>query len=144
MNKYSKKIQKALITYDIELVEIMSGVASLSWGLWLLNPIFNTFVSAPTFNTMSSIAPEWLWGFAMFVIGIIQIESVLSHSLRRRKLSSIILATMWIFITSVFAHANISSTGVVIYGTFAIFTVWSYLRLSQRVEIKSRYKNKET
>lgn len=139
MKYLPRKIVKAMITYEIELVEIMSGIAAFSWGLWLINPAFNSFASTKTFDTMAMLAPEWMWGIAMMLIGFFQVESVLSHRLSRRKTTSIILSTMWIFITALFAYANVASTATVIYGTFAFFTIWSYLRLSQRVEIVSKF-----
>lgn len=133
------QLKHALITYEIELVEIMSGFAALCWGIWLVNPAFNTFATSTTFDNMAMLAPEWLWGMCMLAIGIAQVESVISHTLKRRKMSSLILSIMWMFITTIFLYSNIASTAGVIYGTFAFFTAWSYLRLSQRVEIKSKF-----
>lgn len=134
-----KKLKDVLVTYDIELVEVMSGFAALTWGLWLLNPIADTFVSSRTFSTMALIAPEELWGIAMVIVGFLQVYSVVVHKLNLRKQSSIVLSIMWLFITAVFAHANHVNTAVAIYGVFTAFTTWSYLRLSQRVEIKSKF-----
>lgn len=134
-----QKLKHALISYEIELVEIMSGIAAVCWGLWLINPLFVTFDSSQTFYAMAMLAPEWMWGWAMLVIGFFQVESVITHSLSRRKKTSLILSIMWIFITAIFAYANVRSTAIAIYGTFAFFTVWSYLRLSQRVEITSKF-----
>lgn len=142
MKYFIKQLKKALITYEIEMVEIMSGVAAVSWGLWLFNPVVDSFTSTPTFNTMAMLAPEMVWGTAMMIVGFFQIESVISHNLARRKVTSMALSVMWIFITALFAIANIASTAVVIYATFAGFTIWSYLRLSQRVEIKSKFSHK--
>lgn len=134
-----QKLKHVLITYEIELVEIMSGFAALCWGIWLINPLLNTFITSDTFDTMAMIAPEWLWGLSMVTIGFAQVESVISHKLARRKISSLILSVMWMFITTIFLYSNIASTAGIIYGTFAFFTAWSYLRLSQRVEIKSKF-----
>lgn len=139
MKSMYHKLIKSLITYEVEMVEIMSGVASFLWGIWLLNPVFDSFYSTPTFDTMAQIAPEWVWGAVMCIIGFAQIESTVLHRLNARKVTSITLATMWIFITTLFAYSNIASTATVIYATFAGFTIWSYLRLSQRVEIKSKF-----
>ena len=128
-----------MVRYDIELVELMSGFAALAWGLWLLNPATDSFLSTPTFDTMKVLAPEEVWGVVMVIVGFFQVYGVVSHRLSVRKHSSIALSIMWLFITAVFAHSNLASTAVVIYAVFTAFTVWSYLRLSQRVEITSKY-----
>lgn len=137
-----KKILTVLTTYEIELVEFMSGFAALMWGLWLLNPALQTFSMSASFSSMAMLASENVWGFGMIMIGAAQIEAIISYDLDRRKHSSLILSTLWIFITAMLAHANVASTGVAIYGTFAAFTTWSYLRLSQRVEIISKFSEK--
>lgn len=142
MKTFTKRFKDALITYEIELVEIMSGIAAIAWGVWLINPTLHTFQSSDTFATMRLIAPEWIWGVVMILVGFLQVESVLSHKISRRKHTSFMLAVMWIFITALFAHANIASTGIAIYGVFATATVWGYLRLSQRVELTSRFSDK--
>lgn len=142
MSNFIKKLKHAMVTYEIEMVEIMSGIAALCWGLWLANPTLNSFTSSDTFDTMAMIAPEAIWGSAMILVGFFQVESVLSHQIPRRKVTSFLLSIMWLFITILFGVANLASTAVVIYGTFAGFTIWSYLRLSQRVEIKSKFSKK--
>lgn len=139
MKNVYAKLKHALVTYEIELVEIMSGIAAVSWGVWLINPALDTFITSYTFYTMAAVAPEWLWGTCMIVIGVAQVESVISHKLVRRKVSSLMLSIMWMFISAVFLYANVASTAGVIYSVFAFFTAWSYLRLSQRVEIRSRF-----
>lgn len=135
------QFKHTMTTYDIELVEVMSGIAALAWGLWLLIPPLDSFASSPTYNTMAMIAPEWLWGLAMSFFGSFQVQAAISHTLRSRKIAAITSSVMWLFITTMLAIGNLASTATVIYGVFTVFTVWSYLRISQRVEIRSKYQN---
>ena len=130
---------ETLTTYDIELVEIMSGVAGVAWGIWLLNPHFKTFHGSHGYVAMSSIAPEGYWGGLMLVVGILLLMGVVTHNIAMRKKTSLFLGILWLFIATMIGISNIKSTGVPIYGVFAGFTLWSYLRLSQRVEIKSKF-----
>jgi hypothetical protein len=139
MIQIHKKLRHALITYEIELVEIMSGIAALSWGIWLLIPSLDSFQSGRTFEAMAMVAPEWLWGTSMMGVGFFAIQSVLAHNIRLRKMTSLTLSIMWMFITAIFAYSNLASTAAVTYGVFTFFTAWSYLRLSQRVELTSKF-----
>lgn len=135
-------MKKALITYDIELVEIMSGIAAVAWGFWLLNPAFNTFDGSLGYVAMASIAPEYVWSVIMLFVGVMQVYAVVAHKLSYRKRASLALSMMWVFITTMIAISHLASTGVAIYGVFSCFTIWSYLRLSQRVEITSKFSKK--
>ena len=142
MKTIMQKIKKTLITYDIELVEVMSGVAGIAWGAWLLIPMLNTFDLIQSYMAMNMIASEEVWGVAMVWLGFYQVYAVVSHRLAARKRSSLAASLVWLFITSMIAISNLASTGVAVYAVFTFFTMWSYLRLSQRVEITSKFSHK--
>lgn len=137
-----KTLKKAMTTYEIELVEIMSGVAAICWGLWLINPHFATFVGSKGYAAMAVVAPESAWAVLMLVVGYVQVWSVVAHKMKWRKKSSLTLGLLWLFIATMIGISRLASTGVAIYGVFAFFTLWSYLRLSQRVEITSKFNKK--
>ncbi len=40
------------------------------WGLWVANPYWDTFSKAGIYEKLKDLAPEWVWGLAVLVIGI--------------------------------------------------------------------------
>lgn len=52
---------------------VLLGTLTLVWGLWVLNPIVDTFTRAAIYTKALTFAPEWAWGawsvaFGLFVI----------------------------------------------------------------------------
>ena len=40
------------------------GIYTILWGLWVANPFWDVFSTAPLYSQLSSIAPEVFWGTA--------------------------------------------------------------------------------
>ncbi len=113
--------------YSPKPIEFMSAVAMTLWGLWLLLP-WDTF-STPAYAFMSNIAPEAVWGLAMFFIGIVQFGYVIYGTLAHRRVSMKLASLVWIFIAVNFSIARIESTAVPIYTVFAIAAYWASTKL---------------
>lgn len=124
-----QRLRALLVDYDFEFSELLNGLAATLWGLWLLLP-WNTFGRTATFAAMRDTGvPEWLWGTVIFTLGIIQIAGLVAGWWRWRRRSALILCGVWAFIAVMFAQANISSTGTVIYPLFSLSAMWAYLRM---------------
>lgn len=108
-------------------IEFMSGLAMALWGLWLLIP-WVTF-STPAYAFMYNLAPEWIWGAAMLVLGATQLSYVLLGNIQHRKWSMQIATLVWLFIAVNFAIARIESTAVPIYSVFSLLCYWASTKL---------------
>lgn len=109
-------------------VEGLSATYALMWGMWLANPLLDTFGGSPTYHSMSFFASEIVWGGWLFGLG-----AIILYFIARRKLHLIAfpLATLsatWIFIAIMLARANLSSTGLVSYGTLALYSCLALMR----------------
>ena len=81
---------------------MQNGLSGLLTGTWLLLPI-NTFASTPSYQLLADIAPEWVWGLLFLIFGITQLTSVSLDQVRMRRISSALLALLFIiYISGVF------------------------------------------
>ena len=124
-------IKHFFVSYDIEYIEMMSGMLALFWGIILLLP-FDTFSSTPSYFAMQTIAPEIAWGLAVAIGGMAQMISVLFLSNYARKLTAGISIFIWWFVAGMFIVSNSISTAVPVYSIIALSSSWSFIRLLQR------------
>ena len=83
-------------------IEIQNGLSGLLTGTWLLLHV-NTFASTPSYQLLADIAPEWVWGLLFLIFGITQLTSVSLDQVRMRRISSALLALLFIiYISGVF------------------------------------------
>jgi hypothetical protein len=78
MNNLRKRLRYVFMDMDSVQLALISGMAFLMWGLVLVMP-YDTFVTAETFDTMASLADEWIWGMAFMLLGALQVSSVFMY-----------------------------------------------------------------
>ncbi len=96
-----------------------SALIKIVWGFVFLLPA-STFNSTRTYDAMSSIASENVWGTALCMIGILHLASIFSFQLLARIIMQIISIAVWLFMSTMFAIGNPVGAGVWIYGIAAI------------------------
>lgn len=52
------------------------GMLTMTWGLWIINPFWNVFDTAPVYNEALGFAPEVYWGAWATLCGIIILLSL--------------------------------------------------------------------
>ena len=112
------------------IVEIILGMAALTWGIWLMLP-FSIFQSSPTFAVMAEIAPEWVWGLLMAGAGLQAIVGIWRNSYTMRRWSLAVMAALWLAAWTTFLLANWRSTTTVHYIWWFVFCAYSYMRVSR-------------
>src|SRR3990167_3015420 len=117
-----------LRTADPRIVGLYNAVFAVFWGAWLLLP-FRTFNVAPVYHTMSSIAPEWVWGMAYLGIGLFHVRAVLNRNSRWCKSFSYVAVFIWILLSAMYAHGDYRGLGVIVYALIALSAVWVCIRL---------------
>jgi hypothetical protein len=121
-----------LIDSDFEFTELLGVLGALGWGGWLLNPVWNSFSTTPSFAAMAALAPEWAWGAAVMLIGLAEGYGLLADVPILRKVTALLLTFVWASVGAMIAYANIAATGVVVYPLLAVSSGWAYLRLMAR------------
>lgn len=121
-----------LLRRDIELVELLSGLGLLLWGLWLANPWTSVFAGTRAYALMSDVAPEWVWGSVYVLVGAAQYGTLLTGHIRLRQSGCMAALAAWAVITYIVGRGNPTSTGIVIYGLLALSNVLLLMRLEMR------------
>ncbi len=98
------------------ILELGGAAWAIMWGFWVGNTWWDVFPSSPTFRTMGLVAPEWLWGTTVFVIGAGQLLALYNDSLTWRFRISGAAFFLWGGITTLFLMGNAFSTATVTYG----------------------------
>lgn len=127
-----RRLRALLASYDFEPAEFLVGAACLGWGVWLLNPLWDTFGGSPTFAAMAQAAPEWAWGVFMALLGGMALAGMLWDRMALRRAASFGLAMAWAFVAATFWQSNLPSTGSVTYPLLALAAVWSFWRMRMR------------
>jgi len=122
------RLARVIVTADPTPIELLSAIMAFGWGILLALPA-NTFATSPTYNAMSSLAPERVWAIAMLAIGLLQAAATLHGKVKARKPLAFFATLTWAFIAVMMISANAVSTAGVAYGVVTLLSLWSYLRM---------------
>jgi hypothetical protein len=132
-----RRIYTILSEFDTEPVELFGAWFALAFGAWLLLP-GDTFETARVFRQMSDLAPEPLWGIAVFALGLLCAVAAVRGSRVWRLRASLLHVLLWTTISGLFLMSNPLSTGVPTYTTFALGAVWVSLRHMDALPLRAR------
>lgn len=102
-------------------MEMVLAVSALAWGLWVLNPLQDTFTSTPSFQALAQFGPEWAWGMTVALLGAWQLLAALYGSPAVRQVAAWGMLLMWLFLAMLFAVGNVRGTGLPLFSTDALF-----------------------
>lgn len=109
-------------------IEGYISCTAILWGLWLVNPYWDTFATTSLYVPMQHIAPEIVWGSIAIIAGGLVLVMLLQGHQLRLMLAMGILSFVWTFIAATFITANIASTATPMYGTPAFFSAIIVIR----------------
>lgn len=122
---------RAIWHSDTRAIETLLALAALSWCLILLNK-GETFETSDSFQAMSRLAGEEVWGAVAGLMFILPLVGLIIKSLTLRRWSIALHATWWGFIAVMFFQSAPLGTGWPIYLLFSCFALWCAWRLGQR------------
>lgn len=96
-------------------LELLGVLWAVGWGLWVGNPYWEVFPGSSTFRIMAIVAPEWVWGTAMIVLGVQHLCALYNENLIWRYYSSVVAFLIWAFTAIVLMIGNLASTATVTY-----------------------------
>ncbi len=107
---------------------VLCAVTMIIWGVWIGNPWWATFPSSTAYDWMARLAPEYLWGWGIGLLGLCQ----LVVALRSRHESLHIAAAIggmfvWFLIAVAFGLGNWRSTAVIVYSFVAAVQALIYI-----------------
>jgi uncharacterized membrane protein YidH (DUF202 family) len=122
---------KELLTdTDTEPTELFLGLISFTMGIWLLNPLVNTFDTTNSWQVISRILSEEMLGLIFIVIGLMQCYYSFNNYYKQRIMVSILTAGIWTLITMAFILYNITSIGIALFTILVIGNLWIFYRLA--------------
>lgn len=115
---------------QFEFAEFLSALALIGWGFWLLAPWWETFNSSPSFQAMAYVAPEWVWGATVAILGLCQMAAFVGEHRNVRIATALGGVFIWSSVSLMFGLGNIASTGAIAYALFALSSLWALWRLA--------------
>lgn len=123
------KILKAGNTY---LGELFLSLTMLGWAILLFAPWWDVFDSSPSYNVLSGLLPEWMWGIVLLSISLFWIVNIVRLNDTIRGYCSLISSFFWVIVTMNFVLTASIPTGVVAYGLMALLSSVIYLKITRK------------
>ena len=111
MQKILERIRTCIKKGKAHRIEILAATQTVLWGLWLILPQ-ETFSTSLAYRYMGSIAPELLWGYSMFWLGILEFIGAFFLPQPIKKVIIIQSIFAWVTICLSFSFSSITSTAV--------------------------------
>jgi len=138
LRKVIEQVTLFVIKKQAEIGEFLLSFFMIVWGLWLLNPFWETF-SLPSFAAFLMIADESVWGIVALLIGIGTLVSAGVKVYLARRIMIFLNIFWWTFVSTMFLIAVPENTAAPIYMMLAILSFWRYIKLILIVEMERKF-----
>ena len=116
----------ALDRFTNTKLELVCAIEAILWGFWVGNTIWDVSATSRTWSIMTKIAPEWLIGLIVFVLGLLQLISIIFNYYTFRQWLSIIAIFIWTTVSLAFIFSDYRATATAIYPIFVIISAIVY------------------
>jgi len=130
-NQVKKILHTVFIVAPAELYIFWLSWFAGGWGLILsTNPeVFNASISYSILRDIST--NSLIWFLVYGGVSIFTLYSLLSRKQSLLAISCMLMVMLWFFTAiALWIPSEVFNTGQLVYGTFALFAAWSYLRVS--------------
>jgi hypothetical protein len=117
------------------VLEIAVTSIALWWGVILLLPI-KTFTISSSYNIMSAIANEHIWGILMLLLGAFHLLGISLNKLYIKRLSFLVATGVWFYVATLFFLGEPATTATGTYIIIGCLTGWLYVKEGDRSECK--------
>jgi hypothetical protein len=120
-------------------LQFASSLYLIISGLWFLNPYSGAFLNAsPTgaYHFISELMPQGIWAFLLLAFGLANIIAILQDRFRYQKIISLLTVFFWVWVSVLFASANIYAWVFLNTIFLSMLHVWIYLRVSRQHRIR--------
>lgn len=119
-------------------VIIILGVYTMLWGIWIINPFWSVFGTAPLYHSMAAIAGEWFWGGIAIIAGIVISRGALKPSYTNLHLGAFVACLHWLAIAILYFAGDWHNTGGLTALTFAVYAavIWVNIKINKHLYLK--------
>lgn len=110
-------------------VTVILGALTFLWGLWVVNPFWEVFTSAPLFSKMAAFAPEWAWGSWSTTCGLLLMYYVFKFDPKRLIWPLGFAAWHWCTVSTMMWFGDWHNTGGLTYGFVSLYAAFCYLNI---------------
>lgn len=126
-----RRLREILLYSDLEFSELVTSLAALNWGLWLLMPwVSMDMPGRPGMRALVEMAPAEVWAFATILLGSLQALALARDLKRIRSWVSAAAFFLWVSMSILFIAIDFSSPHVPLYGIYALAAGWAHLRVA--------------
>ena len=143
MHNFFYNLSHIHFSFDIKgkRLEFIPALYLVWWGVWVANPFWNTFTTSSVYSTLAELAPEWMWGTTVLVIGILFIIFLFGDNLQIRLVLTLLSCFTFMVLCITYALGNIASTGLIAYGVMALCSWLGYTELLSSIRGKTSLGN---
>jgi hypothetical protein len=113
--------------------ELIAASFAFWWGFWITSPWWVVFGTSRTYRVMELVAPDYVWGGALMLAGLVLACSSLQDVTVAKLPALLFLVAYFVFVSIVFGAANIGSTAPITYLHVAATYAWLWFTARRRV-----------
>lgn len=107
MDRIALELLKPMHKRDVLLLNLYTT----TWGIWVANPFWDTFSKSKLYDSLQYIFPEYIWGAASLIIGVLSVYAVMRERYGFLKLQSKLGAVLWLVVSILYITTDFTSTG---------------------------------
>lgn len=127
MTRKERFAEALLLPINPALV-VLLGIYTVVWGIWIANPFWDVFATAPLFSAMAGIFPEWVWGSIAIFAGATTIMGAVVRSYGALTRGAMTAALHWLVISILYFMGDPLNTGGItslVIATYAAVVYWN-------------------
>jgi hypothetical protein len=134
MTKKERVVQSLLRPINPTVIIIL-GTYTVVWGLWLANPFWTVFTTAPLYSAMAAIFSEFVWGCIAIAAGLVIMRGALKPSYNNLHLGAFVASLHWLVIAIMYFMGDWMNTGGITSLTFFIYSavVWVNIKINRHI-----------
>lgn len=129
LEKLAVKLRHILSIPVNSAIALITGLYTLLWGLWVINPFWDVFSRASLFHALNTVMPEVGWGAVALVTGLFMVWGVTKHSWKSLSWGSFAGFTHWLVISGGYFVGDWQNTGGITSLVLAVYCGYIYLNL---------------
>lgn len=114
---------------------LLLSIGLMAWGLFVLNPMVDTFNSADFYMALATMAREEVWGAAFLVSGAVTLYGVLKRNVDVIAIGSMLGFLLWAFLSLAYTLSENYVTPIITNAILALIHGWAWLSVKLEPQV---------